>query len=174
MGGQRIPRTARLLLFGRNHCEIDLKGSFYELVGRLGLLFMPGLIPLPAIDELRAQLYRDPYIREVEAICPYTFFSVQRLHGFRQVVQHVSEHVASGINELIALRKGRSCSGRKSKLVEDRYIVLCTVTFIQKTKQNTKKQRNKNQKQNQTQTEHKHTKTKANKPKNNTHHRAVT
>ena len=26
------------------------------------------------------------------------FFSVQRLHGFRQVVQHVSEHVAIGIN----------------------------------------------------------------------------
>ena len=26
------------------------------------------------------------------------FFSVQRLHGFRQLVQHVSEHVAIGIN----------------------------------------------------------------------------
>jgi len=86
------------------------------------------------------------------------FFSVQRLHGFRQVVQHVSEHVASGINELIALRKGRSCSGRKSKLVEDRYIVLCTVTFIQKTKQNNT--------QKQTQTK--------NQTKNNTKHRAVT
>ena len=79
-----------------------------------------------------------------------------------------------GLIDKIKSRKGRCCSGRKSKLVEDRYIVLCTVTFIQKTKQNTKKQRNKNQKQNQTQTEHKHTKTKANKPKNNTHHRAVT
>ena len=74
------------------------------------------------------------------------FFSVQRLHGFRQVVQHVSEHVAIGINELIKSRKGRCCSGRKSKLEEDRYIVLRTVTFIEKTKQNTKKQRNKNQK----------------------------
>ena len=68
-----------------------------------------------------------------------TFFSVQRLHGFRQVVQHVSEHVAIGINWLIKSRKGRCCSGRKSKLVEDRYIVLCTVTLIKKTKQNTKK-----------------------------------
>ena len=29
---------------------------------------------------------------------PMNFFSVQRLHGFRQVVQHVSEHVAIGIN----------------------------------------------------------------------------
>ena len=28
IGGQRLPRAARLLLFGRNHCEIDLKGSF--------------------------------------------------------------------------------------------------------------------------------------------------
>ena len=26
------------------------------------------------------------------------FFSVQRLHGFRQVVQHVSRHVAYEIN----------------------------------------------------------------------------
>ena len=72
VGGQRIPRTARLLLFGRNHCEIDLKGSFYELVRRLGLLFMPDLVPLPTIDELRTQLYRDLYVQEVEAICPHT------------------------------------------------------------------------------------------------------
>ena len=28
IGGQRLPRAARLLLFGQNHCEIDLKGSF--------------------------------------------------------------------------------------------------------------------------------------------------
>ena len=34
-------------------------------------------------------------------------------------------------------------SGRKSKLVEDRYMVLCTVTLIKKTKQNTKKQETK-------------------------------
>jgi len=45
MGGQRMPRAARLLLFGRNHCEIDLKGSFYELVRRLGLLYMPDHVP---------------------------------------------------------------------------------------------------------------------------------
>jgi len=69
------------------------------------------------------------------------FFSVQRLRGFRQVVQHVQEHVAVGINCLIKSRKGRCCSGRKSKLVEDRYMVLCTVTLIQETKQNTKNQK---------------------------------
>ena len=45
MGGQRIPRAARLLLFGRNHCEVDLKKFFYELVRRLGLLFMPDRVP---------------------------------------------------------------------------------------------------------------------------------
>jgi len=72
MGGQRLPRAARLLLFGRNHCEVDLKGSFYELVRRLGLLFMPDHVPLPTIDDLRAQLYRDPYIQAVEALCPHT------------------------------------------------------------------------------------------------------
>ena len=37
------------------------------------------------------------------------FFSVQRLHGFRQVVQHVWEHVAIGINWLIKSCVGRSC-----------------------------------------------------------------
>ena len=72
IGGQRLPRAARLLLFGRNHCEVDLKGSFYELVRRLGLLFAPDLVPLPTIDEFRAQLARDPYIQKVEAICPDT------------------------------------------------------------------------------------------------------
>ena len=72
IGGQRLPRAARLLLFGRNHCEIDLKGSFYELVRRLGLLFAPDVVPLPTIDELRAQLARDPCIQKVEAIYPDT------------------------------------------------------------------------------------------------------
>ena len=72
VGGQRLPRAARLLLFGQNHCEIDLKGSFYELVRRLGLRFAPDLVPLPTIDEFRAQLARDPYIQQVEAIRPDT------------------------------------------------------------------------------------------------------
>ena len=72
IGGQRLPRAARLLLFGRNHCEIDLKGSFYELVRRLGLLFAPDFVPLPTIDELRAQLSRDPCIQKVQAIYPDT------------------------------------------------------------------------------------------------------
>ena len=67
-----MPRAARLLLFGRNHCEIDLKGSFYELVRRLGLLYMPDHAPLPTIDDLRAQLYCDPYIQAVEALRPHT------------------------------------------------------------------------------------------------------
>ena len=72
MGGQRMPRAARLLLFGRSHCEVDLKGSFYELVRRLGLRYLPDHMPLPAIDDLRAMLSRDPYIRAVEAIRPHT------------------------------------------------------------------------------------------------------
>ena len=72
MGGQRIPRAARLLLFGRSHCEVDLKGSFYELVRRLGLRYLPDHMPLPAIDDLRAMLSRDPYFRAVEAVRPHT------------------------------------------------------------------------------------------------------
>ena len=72
MGGQRMPRAARLLLFGRSHCEVDLKGSFYELIRRLGLRYLPDHMPLPAIDDLRVMLSRDPYIRAVEALRPNT------------------------------------------------------------------------------------------------------
>ena len=36
--------------------------------------------------------------QDVSAPPTSVFFSVQRLHGFRQVVQHVREHVAIGIN----------------------------------------------------------------------------
>ena len=72
VGGQRLPRAARLLLFGKNHSEIDLKGSFYELVRRLGLYYLPDHMPLPTIDDLRAMLSRDPYIRAVETLRPQT------------------------------------------------------------------------------------------------------
>lgn len=72
VGGQRLPKEVRLLLFGRTHCEIDLKGSFYELIRRLGLRFLPHHIPLPAIDDLRAMLAQDPYIRTIEAARPHT------------------------------------------------------------------------------------------------------
>ena len=66
VGGQRLPREVRLLLFGHSHAEIDLKGSFYELTRRLGMRFLPHHIPLPPIGELRAALARDPYINAVE------------------------------------------------------------------------------------------------------------
>jgi hypothetical protein len=33
---------------------------------------MPDHVPLPTIDDLRAQLYRDPYIQAVEALRPHT------------------------------------------------------------------------------------------------------
>ena len=64
--GANHKKEARLLLFGRNHCEVDLKGSFYELIRRLGLHYLPDHIPLPAIDDLRAMLSRDPYIAAVK------------------------------------------------------------------------------------------------------------
>ena len=77
-----------------------------------------GLIPSRPLD-------RNLPLRMIsKKVTFYVLFSVQRLHGFRQVVQHVWEHVAIRIKSLIKSRKGHSCSGRKSKLVEDRYIVL--------------------------------------------------
>ena len=66
IGGQRLPREVRLLLFGHSHAEIDLRGSFYELTRRLGMRFLPHHMPLPPIGELRAALARDPYIKAVE------------------------------------------------------------------------------------------------------------
>ena len=41
VGGQRLPKEVRLLLFGKTHVEVDLKGSFYELVRRLSLSLLP-------------------------------------------------------------------------------------------------------------------------------------
>lgn len=72
IGGQRLPREVRPLLFGHTHYEVDLKGSFYELIKRLGLRFLPQHVPLPKIDELRNMLARDLYIQAVEAACPQT------------------------------------------------------------------------------------------------------
>ena len=72
IGGQRMPRAVRTLLFGQSHSEVDLKGSFYELVRRLGLQYAPDHLPLPAIDELRTVLARDPYIQAAEDVCPNT------------------------------------------------------------------------------------------------------
>ena len=68
IGGQRLPREVRLLLFGHTHAEIDLRGSFYELTRRLGMRFLPHHMPLPPIGELRAALARDPYIHAVEEV----------------------------------------------------------------------------------------------------------
>ena len=67
-----MPRAVRTLLFGQSHSEVDLKGSFYELVRRLGMQYAPDHLPLPTIDELRAILARDPYIQAVEEACPNT------------------------------------------------------------------------------------------------------
>ena len=86
-----------------------------------------------------------------------SLFSVQRLHSFRQVVQHVYCMLPLGINWLIKAYVGLlRLSGLKSELVKDRYVVLCTVTMSSpkhktkqkqstKNKQNTKTQKHKTQ-----------------------------
>ena len=51
-----------------------------------------------------------------------TFFSVQRLHGFRQVVQHAQWHCKS-INFQINTRGRLLIEGHKRELVKDLYIV---------------------------------------------------
>ena len=48
---QRLPRKVRLLLFGKTHQEVDMMGSFYEIMRRLSRDHQ-----LPHIAELRAVL----------------------------------------------------------------------------------------------------------------------
>ena len=48
---QRLPRTVRLLLFGRTHQEVDMAGSFYEIMRRLSQDSH-----LPTITDLRLVL----------------------------------------------------------------------------------------------------------------------
>ena len=67
-----MPRDVRILLFGQNHSEIDLKGSFYELIRRLGMLHMPSHSTLPPITDLRTLLSNDPYVQTLEALRPGT------------------------------------------------------------------------------------------------------
>ena len=59
VGAQRLPRVFRLALFGTNHAEIDMCGSFYELLRRFSHRETAGLMPLPPIFDLRASLQRD-------------------------------------------------------------------------------------------------------------------
>ena len=82
------------------------------------------------------------------------FFSVQRRMASARSFNMFQSMLHMGLID-IKSRKGRCCSSRKSNLVEDRYIVQCTVTFIKKQK-----------------TKHKETKattTPKTKTKNNTH-----
>ena len=72
VGGQRMPRNVRCLMFGRNHAEIDLQGSFYELVRRLGMKHSSAYAPLPSIGDVRAQLQRDPWVSALEVSHPGT------------------------------------------------------------------------------------------------------
>lgn len=95
VSGQRMPRAARLLLFGQNHCEVDLKGSFYELVRRLGLHYAPDHMPLPAIDDLRTMLSHDPYIQAVEAIRPNTI-KLKVINSTTEATLHYLQSIVNG------------------------------------------------------------------------------
>ena len=68
-----------------------------------------------------------------ELAAPLTFFSVQRLHGFRQVVQHAQWHCKS-INFQINTRGRLLIEGHKRELVKDLYIVQEAVIINNKPK----------------------------------------
>ena len=114
IGGQRLPKEARLLLFGPTHAEIDLRGAFYELTRRLGMRFLPQHMPLPPIGELRATLARDPYIQAVEEVSVGTIkklplmvinSSVETVYQYLRTIREGSPaaSVDGTLRELLAL-----------------------------------------------------------------------
>ena len=55
-GAQLLPKNLRLLIFGRDHYEVDMIGAFYEIVRRKLINADPVAPALPPIDELRLRL----------------------------------------------------------------------------------------------------------------------
>ena len=55
---------------------------------------MPDHVPLPTIDNLRAQLYCDPYIQAVEALCPHTVKQL-RLRIINSSIDATYQHLQS-------------------------------------------------------------------------------
>ena len=63
VSAQRLSRNFRIALFGTTHIEVDLCGSFYEIVRRCRLAQDSPQIELPHVHELRNMLseFFDPY-----------------------------------------------------------------------------------------------------------------
>ena len=55
-GAQLLPKTLRLLIFGKGHYEVDMIGAFYEIVRRKLVRADPNAPALPPIADLRMQL----------------------------------------------------------------------------------------------------------------------
>ena len=55
-GAQLLPKALRLLIFGKDHYEVDMIGAFYEIVRRKLINPDPSAPALPPIGELRRQL----------------------------------------------------------------------------------------------------------------------
>ena len=55
-GAQLLPKNLRLLIFGKDHYEVDMIGAFYEIVRRKLINADPSAPALPPIDDLRCRL----------------------------------------------------------------------------------------------------------------------
>ena len=55
-GAQLLPKTLRILIYGKGHYEVDMIGAFYEIVRRKLIHADPNAPALPPIAELRKQL----------------------------------------------------------------------------------------------------------------------
>ena len=106
VGGQRMPRDVRLLLFGQNHSEIDLRGSFYELIRRFGMLHMPNHMPLPPITALRTLLSNDPHVQAVETLTWY--------HQTASFARHQQHHRGNPPIPPICPRGHPECGGNNN------------------------------------------------------------
>ena len=111
---QRLPRTVRLLLFGRTHQEVDMAGSFYEIMRRLSQdPLLPHIVDLRKIindllglvpqDQRQLAIKRHPLI-VMNAGASLACAKLERDFGFSCPIPllHLSTRIESATRAVIA------------------------------------------------------------------------
>jgi hypothetical protein len=111
---QRLPRTVRLLLFGRTHQEVDMAGSFYEIMRRLSQdPLLPHIVDLRKIindllglvpqDQRQLAIKRHPLI-VMNAGASLACAKLERDFGFSCPIPllHLSTKIESATRAVVA------------------------------------------------------------------------
>ena len=111
---QRLPRTVRLLLFGRTHQEVDMTGSFYEIMRRLSQdPLLPHIVDLRKIindllglvphDQRQLTIKRHPLI-VMNAGASLACAKLERDFGFScpTALLHLSAKIESATRAVVA------------------------------------------------------------------------